>query len=115
MLKFGATEADLVAEGQSRWAARVHAVADAWSAAHGASLSPDATAAAVPYESAGPLGYQQMWCGGPDAYKAWSALPEVQAAWHVKTHTADGNMQYTRAPAGDLRPLYKTLAAKYRE
>ena len=30
--------------------------------------------------------------------------------WHVKTHGPEGNMKYTRAPAGDLRPLYKTLA-----
>ena len=100
MLKYGATEAELASEGRARWAARTARAAGA--------------ADAAPYESAGPLGYQQMWCGGPDAYKVWSALPEVQAAWHVKTHPADGNMQYTRAPAGDLRPLYKTLAAKYR-
>jgi len=99
MLKYNATEQQLNEEGRKRWALR-------------AAMS--AGASKLPFESAGPLGEQQMWCGGPDAYKVWSALPEVQAAWHVKTHGASAKMVYTRAPAGDLRPLYKTLAQKYR-
>lgn len=96
MLKHGATEATLNEEGRQRWELR------------------KAQAPAPGAETTGPLGYQQIWCGGSDAYKVWSALPEVQAAWHVKPHDASGAMKYTRAPAGDLRPLYKTLASKYR-
>eukprot|EP01052_Picozoa_sp_SAG31_P037279 SAG31_NODE_4791_length_2954_cov_2.206305_2_plen_259_part_00 len=104
MLKYGATETELVEEGKARWVARVAAI-----------NKPRSDALIeTPYESTGPLGYQQMWCGGPDAYKVWSALPAVHSAWHVKPHSPSGNMQYTRAPAGDLRPLYKTLASRYR-
>ena len=88
-------EAELNEEGRHRWELRK-------------------AQAPGPGETTGPLGYAQLWCGGSDAYKVWSALPQVQAAWHVKTHDASGAMKYTRAPAGDLRPLYKTLASKYR-
>ena len=47
-----------------------------------------------------------MWCNGPAAYRAWAALPEVIAALHVKVHDQSGAMQYTRAPAGDLRRVH---------
>lgn len=40
----------------------------------------------------------------------WLAKPDVQAALHV---THEGN-QYYRRTAADLRPLYKSLAQKYR-
>ena len=100
MLKYGAVEAELNEEGRKRW--EIHKAQ--------ARVADDKTKT----ETTGPLGYQQSWCGGPDAYKVWSTLPEVQAAWHVQTHDPDGAMKYTRAPAGDLRPLYKTLASKYR-
>ena len=53
-------------------------------------------------------------CAGPAAYRAWSTLPAVQNALHVKSHDASGAMKYTRAPAGDLRPLYKRIAQKHR-
>merc|ERR1711870_177285 len=56
-----------------------------------------------------------MWCGGRAAYPAlYEPLPAVHAAWHVSPHSASGNMHYTRAPAGDLRPLYAKLAQRYR-
>ena len=41
----------------------------------------------------------------------WLAQTDVMAALHVKANT--GGMTYRRT-AGDLRPLYKTLIAKYR-
>lgn len=66
------------------------------------------------FEATGPLGEQQNWCGGPDAYRAWMALPALQEAWHVRPINPASAMKYTRAPAADLRPLYKTLAEKYR-
>merc|ERR1712113_389162 len=44
----------------------------------------------------------------------YATLPSVQKAWHVVAHGDSGKMVYTRAPAGDLRPLYAKLAEKYR-
>jgi hypothetical protein len=114
MLKYGTTERELVAEGRERWAARVAALSVSPQQAAVATAGPDADFGPAPFESTGPLGMQQMWCGGADAYKVWSALPAVHQAWHVKPHDATSDMQYTRAPAGDLRSLYKTLAQKYR-
>ena len=72
----------------------------------------DAAAGALPPQ--GPLGSRQLWCGGADAYKIFAALPAMQRAWHVTPIDPAGKMAYTRAPAGDLRPLYAKLAAKYR-
>ena len=42
-------------------------------------------------------------CGGPDAYRAWMALPALQEAWHVRPINPASAMKYTRAPAADLR------------
>ena len=89
VLKYGATKSDLITAGKSRWAARVQAAAATQPA-----KPSSAGSSAVAYQATGPLGYQQMWCGGPDAYKVWAALPEVQAAWHVKSHDPSGNMKW---------------------
>lgn len=51
-------------------------------------------------------------CGGQQAMKQWLALPEVQAALHVKNGTA--GMAYGPRDRDDLRPLYADLAQKYR-
>jgi serine carboxypeptidase-like clade 1 len=51
-------------------------------------------------------------CGGQRAMKLWLALPEVQAALHVKNGTA--GMAYGPRDRDDLRPLYAELAKKYR-
>jgi len=51
-------------------------------------------------------------CGGQAAMSAWLANPAVVAALHVKAGTA--GMKYGPRDRADLRPLYKTLAAKYR-
>ena len=61
--RYGATEVELNAEGQQRWALRK-------ASAPGPQTSKETT---------GPLGYQQIWCGGSDAYKVWSTLPTVPA------------------------------------
>jgi len=51
-------------------------------------------------------------CGGGAMMSVWLALPAVQQALHVKVGTA--GMRYTTRDRDDLRPLYKTLASKYR-
>merc|ERR1712170_59974 len=67
---------------------------------------PENLGATTLADQEGPLGEKQYWCGGRDAYQPlYASLSAVQDAWHVKTHDSSGNMKYTRAPAGDLRPL----------
>jgi len=54
-------------------------------------------------------------CGGERASSAWLKQQNVANALHVKSGTA--GMHYDWGPAsvsGDLRPLYKSLASKYR-
>lgn len=54
-------------------------------------------------------------CGGDAAVDKWLAQPDVVAALHVKANNI--GMNYTWGPSdfsGDLRPLYKELAQKYR-
>ena len=54
-------------------------------------------------------------CGRDRASELWLSLPEVQEALHVKNGTV--GMKYNWGPhnvSGDLRPLYKELAEKYR-
>jgi len=54
-------------------------------------------------------------CGGDRAVSAWLQNPAVAKALHVRSGTR--GMNYTWGPAsvsGDLRPLYKRLASKYR-
>ena len=51
-------------------------------------------------------------CGGQGAMALWLAKPEVVEALHVKAGT--GGMKYGPRDKDDLRPLYKTLAQKYR-
>eukprot|EP01052_Picozoa_sp_SAG31_P026348 SAG31_NODE_2382_length_5827_cov_1.421962_3_plen_261_part_00 len=71
----------------------------------------------LPPESFGPLGSQQMWCGARQmAQPVWNALPEASAALHMKPFTGN-SLAYTTTrvgPGSDLRPLYATLAKKYR-
>ena len=75
-------------------------------------------------------GDEQLWCGAADASLVWLAMPSVAAAMHVSLsngcdvpalsgsrHLRSTPMKcldsYTRAPAGDLRPLYASLARKF--
>jgi hypothetical protein len=51
-------------------------------------------------------------CGGQKAMGVWLGQPAVTAALHVKTGTK--GMAYGPRDKDDLRPLYKTLAQKYR-
>ena len=54
-------------------------------------------------------------CGGGNAAGKWLGQDDVAAALHVKTGTK--GMKYNWGPykvSGDLRPLYKELAQKYR-
>ena len=54
-------------------------------------------------------------CGRNRVSAEWLSLPEVQEALHVKGGTV--GMKYNWGPynvSGDLRPLYKQLAEKYR-
>tara|TARA_B110000208_G_scaffold14306_1_gene17371 strand:+ start:82 stop:1770 length:1689 start_codon:yes stop_codon:yes gene_type:complete len=51
-------------------------------------------------------------CGGQKAMDLWLARPDVVKALHVKTNTS--GMAYGPRDRDDLRPLYKTLAQKYR-
>ena len=54
-------------------------------------------------------------CGGMSAASKWLAQKSVAEALHVKTGTK--GMKYNWGPfqvSGDLRPLYKSLAQKYR-
>jgi hypothetical protein len=56
-------------------------------------------------------------CGGMGAMGKWLEQPEVIAALHVEndgTHRYPGACAYTARTAGDLRPLYKTLAQRYK-
>lgn len=50
-------------------------------------------------------------CGAQDAMSKWLRDPAVIAALHVKANTQ--GMHYIETVA-DLRPVYKTLAQKYR-
>ena len=65
----------------------------------------------------GPLGAQQMWCGArQEAQPIWNALPAAAAAMHMQPYTGN-HLSYSvtrTGPGSDLRPLYKTLAQKYR-
>ena len=78
--------------------------------------------AAVPIERVesepfGPLGFQQKWCGARQvAQPLWNSLPSVATAMHMKPFTGNAlDYSVTRTgPGSDLRPLYKTLAEKYR-
>lgn len=62
------------------------------------------------------LGMLYRWCGGrEEAQPAWNALPASAAAMNMmKGFDPTNKLNYTRGPAGDLRPLYKVLATKYR-
>ena len=51
-------------------------------------------------------------CGGQAAMSEWTGNPAVVAALHAKAGMA--NMKYGPRNRADLRPLYKTLAGKYR-
>lgn len=51
-------------------------------------------------------------CGGGEAMSAWLTRPEVVSALHVKSGTK--GMRYGPRDRDDLRPLYHTLAQKYR-
>lgn len=51
-------------------------------------------------------------CGGGRMMDRWLKLGAVQKALHVKNGT--GGMVYGPRDRDDLRPLYKTLASKYR-
>ena len=51
-------------------------------------------------------------CGGGRAMDYWLANPEAAKALNVKSGTK--GMSYGPRDRGDLRPLYKTLAEKYR-
>jgi hypothetical protein len=51
-------------------------------------------------------------CGGQKAMDLWLARPDVTTALHVQTNTS--GMRYGPRDRADLRPLYKTLAEKYR-
>lgn len=65
----------------------------------------------------GPLGFQQQWCGARQlAQPIWNSLPSVAEAMHMKPFTGNAlDYSVTRTgPGSDLRPLYKTLAEKYR-
>jgi carboxypeptidase C (cathepsin A) len=51
-------------------------------------------------------------CGGAKAMDIWLSRTDVIDALHVKANTT--GMRYGPRNRGDLRPLYKTLAEKYR-
>ena len=52
-------------------------------------------------------------CGGMGAMGPWLRHPAVVRALHVNTsHLYPGAVKYGPRTAGDLRPLYKQLAAK---
>jgi hypothetical protein len=56
-------------------------------------------------------------CDGMGAMDVWLRQPEVIAALHVEndgTHRYPGGVSYGPRTAGDLRPLYKKLAQKYK-
>jgi hypothetical protein len=57
-------------------------------------------------------GLNDYSCGGGDMMEPWLARPDVVKALHVKAGTK--GMAYGPRDRDDLRPLYKTLAAKYR-
>ena len=68
-------------------------------------------------EAFGPLGFQQQWCGARQlAQPIWNSLPSVATALNMKPFTGNAlAYSVTRTgPGSDLRPLYKTLAEKYR-
>ena len=64
-----------------------------------------------------PLGSLQMWCRArQSAQPIWNALPSAATAMHMEPFHGN-HLSYTTTrsgPGSDLRPLYATLARKYR-